>query len=123
MQVKEDTMIKNIVFDMGNVLTEYEPDLVCAHFIKNDAMKRRINQTVFISPEWVLLDMGVISEEAALKRILSRLDSEEERDLAALCFEQWHLYNMQRLRPLRVLQCLPAASSVQRPGDPRGTAL
>ena len=87
-------MIKNIVFDMGNVLTEYEPDLVCAHFIKNDAMKRRINQTVFISPEWVLLDMGVISEEAALKRILSRLDSEEERDLAALCFEQWHLYNM-----------------------------
>ena len=87
-------MIKNIVFDMGNVLTEYEPDLVCAHFIKNDAMKRRINQTVFISPEWVLLDMGVISEEAALKRILYRLDSEEERDLAALCFEQWHLYNM-----------------------------
>ena len=42
----------------------------------------------------MLLDMGVISEEAALKRILSRLDSDKERELAALCFEQWHLYNM-----------------------------
>ncbi len=87
-------MIRNIVFDMGNVLTEYDSTRVCAHIIKDEALEKKINQTVFISPEWVLLDMGVISEEEALKRMLSRLDTEEERDLASLCFEQWHLYNM-----------------------------
>ena len=87
-------MIKNIVFDMGNVLTEYDSARVCSRVISSEALKKKIDQTVFISPEWVLLDMGVISEEAALKRMLSRLDTEEEKRLAATCFEQWHLYNM-----------------------------
>ena len=87
-------MIKNIVFDMGNVLTEYDSARVCSRIISSEALKKKIDQTVFISPEWVLLDMGVISEEAALKRMLSRLDTEEDKRLAATCFEQWHLYNM-----------------------------
>ena len=54
-------MIKNIVFDMGNVLTEYDPNLVCAHVIKNADLERKISRAVFNSQEWVLLDMGVIS--------------------------------------------------------------
>ena len=80
-------MIKNIVFDMGNVLTEYDSARVCSRVISSEALKKKIDQTVFISPEWVLLDMGVISEEAALKRMLYRLDTEEEKRIGATCFE------------------------------------
>ena len=53
-------MIKNIVFDMGNVLVDYRGDLVCRHFIKDEEAVKKINTAVFLSPEWVLLDMGVI---------------------------------------------------------------
>ena len=87
-------MIKNIVFDMGNVLVDYKGDLVCRHFIKDEEAVKKINTAVFLSPEWVLLDMGVIGEEAALKRMQSRLDTEEERALAKQCFDHWHEYNM-----------------------------
>ena len=59
-------MIKNIVFDMGKVLTDYVADEVCRHFIEDEAERRQVCTSVFISPEWVLLDMGVIGEEEGL---------------------------------------------------------
>lgn len=87
-------MIKNIVFDMGGVLVDYEADLVCRHFIKDDTLREKIKTAVFVSPEWVMLDMGVISEEEGLKRMQARLGTEEEKQLAAQCFLHWHEYNM-----------------------------
>ena len=56
-------MIKNIVFDMGKVLIYYESMRACRHFIDNEADQKAVCAAVFDSPEWVLLDMGVISEE------------------------------------------------------------
>ena len=87
-------MIKNIVFDMGKVMLEYEPDIVCAHYIEDEEERKEVSRAVFLSPEWVLLEMGVIPEDAALKRMQSRLSTEHERQMAALCFEHWHEYNM-----------------------------
>ena len=83
-------MVKNIVFDMGKVLTDYVPDAVCRHYIKDEAMIRKISDAVFVSPEWVLLDLGVVPEEEALRRIQERLDTEEEKTWAAQCFWHWH---------------------------------
>ena len=59
-------MIRNIVFDMGNVLVDYDGDLVCRALIPDEEMRKRIYTTVFVSPEWVKLDMGIISEEQGL---------------------------------------------------------
>lgn len=87
-------MIKNIVFDMGNVLVKYDADRVCEHFIADQAVRDRIKTAVFVSPEWVLLDMGVIDEDRALEQMVSRLSSEEEKEAARQCFFHWHEYNM-----------------------------
>lgn len=87
-------MIKNIVFDMGKVLVGYDADKVCSHFIEKEEVKASVCTSVFVSPEWLMLDMGVISEEEALKRMQARLDSEYEKEMAALCLEHWHEYNM-----------------------------
>lgn len=87
-------MIKNIVFDMGKVLLGYDPDRVLSHFVQNEEVKKEINSAVFDSQEWVFLDMGIISEDEALKKMQSRLDTEEKRRLAAECFWHWHEYNM-----------------------------
>ena len=75
-------MIKNIVFDMGKVLVEYEGDRVCRHFSEDEALIRKVSTAVFVSPEWLMLDMGIISEEEGLSQILTRLDTEEEKELA-----------------------------------------
>lgn len=62
-------------------------------------------------------------EDMALKKMQARLDTEEERSLAALCFNRWHEFNMYKkegmedvvrwlksmgLRHLSVLQCICA---------------
>lgn len=87
-------MIRNIVFDMGNVLVDYDGDLVCRALILDEEMRKRVYTAVFVSPEWVKLDMGIISEEQGLEAMESRLDAPEEKAAAARCFAQWHLYNM-----------------------------
>lgn len=87
-------MIKNIVFDMGKVLVDYDAEKVCSHFIKDEEEQKEICTAIFVSPEWILLDMGVMPEDMALERMLARLDTERKRELGALCFKHWHEYNM-----------------------------
>ena len=87
-------LIRNIVFDMGKVLVDYSGMPVCRHFTDNEALAKRICTAVFDSPEWVLLDMGVIKEKDGIEKMISRLDTEEEKELAVKCFDHWHEYNM-----------------------------
>ena len=36
-------MIKNIVFDMGNVLVDYIADGVCRHFIEDQETRKKVS--------------------------------------------------------------------------------
>ncbi len=87
-------MIKNIVFDMGKVLVDYVADKSCRHFMTDEEEIREVCTSVFISPEWVFLDMGLMSEEEALARMQARLTTDHAREMAALSFWHWHEYNM-----------------------------
>ena len=87
-------MIKNIVFDMGNVLLNYDAARVLCRFITDEAERKEVAFAVFHSQEWLMLDMGIISEEEALKRMQSRLDTSHKKEMAALCLAHWHEYNM-----------------------------
>ena len=87
-------MIKNIVFDMGQVLVSYVGNLVCQIYIEDEQERKDVSTYVFASPEWILLDMGVMPEEEALKKMQERLDTERKREQAEWCFWHWHEYNM-----------------------------
>ena len=87
-------MIKNIVFDMGNVLVYYDSMRVVKEFVKSEERRQAVNTSVFVSPEWIMLDMGVIPEKEALRRMQGRLKEESEREGARLCLEHWHEYCM-----------------------------
>ncbi|MEY8355679.1 HAD family phosphatase [Lachnospiraceae bacterium 54-53] len=87
-------MIKNIVFDMGKVLVNYEGDRVCRHFMEDEAERKAVSSAVFDSQEWLFLDMGLIPEEEALKRMQAHLETDHAREMAALCLKHWHEYNM-----------------------------
>ena len=86
-------MIKNIVFDMGKVLVDYVADAVCRHYMTDEKEIREVCTSVFVSPEWVFLDMGVMEEEEALQRMKARLETPHAKEMAELCFRHWHEYN------------------------------
>ena len=86
-------MIKNIVFDMGKVLVGYDTMRVCRQYMEDEEDRELVCTAVFVSPEWLLLDMGVISEEEALDRICKRLPV-RLHEKARLCMEHWPDYCM-----------------------------
>ena len=88
---------KNILFDMGNVLISYDPELVIRHYTSVEEEIYILKNVVFLSGEWVMLDAGLITEEEAEKRWMERLPSERLREIAHLSFRDWHLYNMKQI--------------------------
>lgn len=87
-------MIKNLVFDMGNVLVRYDPYRASRRFAADEAEAEAVNTSVFVSPEWLMLDMGVIPEDEALRRMQARLPEGHAREAARLCLEHWHEHCM-----------------------------
>ncbi len=84
---------RNIVFDMGGVLVDYTADNATWHFTDDPEIVREIHNVMFCSQEWMALDMGSISDEEAIRRILPRLSSDRIREIAAVTFAHWHEYN------------------------------
>ena len=90
-------MIKNIVFDMGKVLVDYDEDKCVNYYVEDELDRYRVKTEVFVSPEWVMLDMGVLTEESAKPRILKRLP-EHLHEAALLCIDNWHLHCMETVQ-------------------------
>lgn len=86
-------MIKNIVFDMGKVLVGYDSMRVCGRYIEDMHDRKRVNTAVFVSPEWIYLDMGIIPEEQAVRQMCARLP-ERLHEAVRLCMRDWHKYCM-----------------------------
>ena len=84
---------KNIVFDMGGVLVDYTADNATRHFTDDPEIVREIHNVMFCSQEWMALDMGSMTDEQAIARILPRLSSDRVREIAGITFAHWHEYN------------------------------
>lgn len=81
-------MIKNIVFDMGNVLIRFDPELFMDRYSLTGEDRKLIRNEVFRSVEWIMLDRGVIDEEIAEQRILPLLP-ERLHGAARGLIEKW----------------------------------
>lgn len=66
-------MIKNILFDMGNVLIHFDRKVFLARQNVSEADQFLLNREVFQSVEWVRMDRGVLTEAEAEKLICQRL--------------------------------------------------
>lgn len=67
-------MLRNIIFDMGNVLIEYDP----ARFIRRAGIEDPLHSALllrelFHSPDWAKLDSGEWTERDLLERVYCRL--------------------------------------------------
>lgn len=66
-------MIKNIVFDMGQVMIRWQPEYYLGQGNFSEEDKTKLLKEVFRSVEWVQLDRGSITLEAAAAAMKSRL--------------------------------------------------
>ena len=67
-------MIRNIVFDMGNVLIRFDPDSFMDRVGISDPEDRKIvNRELFASVEWALMDMGLETEDTFEPKVLARI--------------------------------------------------
>lgn len=83
-------MIKNIIFDMGNVLLDYDPEVCLRHFVEKEEDRAIIRRELFQGPEWVQGDLGHITDEERFDGVSLRVPKRLHRELRQ-CVEQWHM--------------------------------
>lgn len=71
-------MIKNIVFDMGNVLIDFSPKEYLSEIIEDPLVVEKVYQEMFCHSEWSELDRGAVSEDEALASISARIPAYKE---------------------------------------------
>ncbi len=80
-------MIKNIIFDIGNVLLTFEPKKFLLKFTQDNKHINSFISNVIDSEVWLQMDRGSISVEEAKNLFLSKYP--EEKKLLTLFFENW----------------------------------
>lgn len=82
-------MIKNIIFDLGNVLLDFNPlDYLKAKGIEDSVKCKEIFNEIFKSEEWLMLDRGTITEEEAIRVLCER--SKGNSELIKLAMDNWY---------------------------------
>ncbi len=83
-------MIKNIIFDMGNVLLDYDPEVCLRHFVEKEEDRAWIRRELFQGPEWIEGDLGHLKDEERFDGVSLRVPKRLHRELRQ-CVEQWHM--------------------------------
>ena len=65
-------MIKNVIFDIGNTLLSFDELGFLTSRYSNRAVIDALQKTMFQSPEWNMLDCGVLSIDEALRIFYSK---------------------------------------------------
>lgn len=62
-------MIRNIIFDLGNVIINYNQKQIIKHFSEKEEEIKYIYDEIFHAPEWELMDLGDITNDGAIEII------------------------------------------------------
>lgn len=81
-------MIKNIIFDMGNVLLDFNPQVSLDLYCGTEEEKAVVRKELFEAPEWLMADRGLIRDCDRYELIRERVP---EKFLPGLknCAENW----------------------------------
>ena len=79
-------MIKNIIFDLGNVIIGFNQTQIIDEFAQNNDEKTFIKKQILDSEEWKLLDLGEIVNDEAIARVQNR----NNYSFAELTKKFWH---------------------------------
>ena len=58
----------NVVFDLGGVVVEWQPDLLIARYFTDASERAAVRREVVDHPDWLALDRGTLPRENAIAR-------------------------------------------------------
>lgn len=83
-----NNMIKNIVFDMGNVILDYNPSRIISEVFKEPEERALMLKEIFQSEGWRLLDQGMITFEDHNRYLASHFPQYAEQ--IDWILQNWH---------------------------------
>lgn len=82
--------LRNIVFDLGNVLFKFDPEEILDDLFKDPLIKRKLKEAVFTTIIWKELDRGTLSFEEA-KKIFNEKNPDLKEEINIL-LKEWKNY-------------------------------
>ena len=82
-------MIKNIIFDLGNVIINYNQKKIINNFTEKEDEIKYIYDEIFHAPEWTLMDLGDITNDEAIEIINKRNEFKYEK-LTQEFLHEWY---------------------------------
>lgn len=83
-------MIKNIILDMGNVLLDYNPNVILNKVCDNDEEKAIIFKELFKGEEWIMGDLGQLTNSERFDGVSKRVPESLHGKLKE-CVENWDI--------------------------------
>ena len=94
-------MIKNVIFDFGQVLVRFDPIYMTSKYVKNKDDIKTVADVVFDRLYWDKLDKGTIEDEQVIAAAKSRLP-EHLHKAAEATYYNW-IYNIPEIDGMRAL--------------------
>jgi len=88
--------MKNILFNIGNVLVRFDPlDYLIRTYGEDFKTIKLLHRNIFSSEEWKLLDQGLITSEEAIERINERIP--EHKYVVKEIMLQWETFLIEEI--------------------------
>lgn len=98
-------MVKNVIFDIGNVILNFDLDYILPKFTENSDEQDFIVDNIINSPEWLgysLIDTGYITKENAIAIVQDRTNHKNDNLIESF----WNNYNNYSLVDNRVIELI-----------------
>jgi putative hydrolase of the HAD superfamily len=67
-----DSSVRNIIFDLGGVLLDWNPDKILQSFYSDPAPRSLLKDELFLHPEWRALNRGALREAELIESVHRR---------------------------------------------------
>lgn len=84
-------MIKNIVFDLGNVIFKWNEEKMAANFANNKSEQELLKNSIFKTNEWLKLDEGTLDYNTAIQIFKEKLPN-NLKDKVENIMNSWYTY-------------------------------
>lgn len=94
-------MIKNVIFDFGQVLVHFEPEYMVRQYVSNEEDVNLLKDVIFDRLYWDKLDLGTITDEETIAQVKERIPK-RLWDVAEKIHWNW-IYNIPEVEGMKDL--------------------